>query len=94
MDADTAARLDVEALHMAVGPDGVPVVDHPGAAAARASRYADELAATAEQVLRLLREQHERETRAVELLRDALGAMHVELDELASTVAGDGREVA
>ena len=58
----------------------------PAETASRASRHADELAAVVESML-----QAGRATRAgLELVRDQLGALHVEFDELAHELAVTG----
>ena len=69
------------------GLDGVPAVMSPLEASEVYARHADELAATAEHLAELNRQQG----RTIAALSAAFGELHVVLDELVNALAGDPR---
>lgn len=61
---------------------GTVTEEDAASAAARMTRWADDLAGHVEHLAADVDRQHRRETQALAVLRDHLGRLHVELDEL------------
>lgn len=78
MERMTEAAALAAGLTTLIDTDGVPVVETPAETADRAARSADELAAMVEQMLR-----RGADRVSLAIVRDSLGAMHVEFDMLA-----------
>jgi hypothetical protein len=81
MIAMTEAQALAEGLTV-MGPDGVPAYETPADRAERCAVAADELAAVVESMLAAGRVTR----RGLEVIRDGLGELHVECDQLAEDV--------